>query len=86
VERGVPVHDAVAVQVVHGQQNLIEDVKGLFFGQFLLLPEVLEELAAFDELADDVVVLSVFVHAEYFDDVGVVLHLKVTTTSRKMLN
>jgi hypothetical protein len=47
---------------------------------------VLEELAAFDELADDVVVLSVLVHAEYFDDVGVVLHLKVTTTSRRMLN
>lgn len=82
----VPVHDVVLVEVVDCEQDLVENLKGFLLAEAFLLFEVLEQLLALDELADDVVVLGVLVHAEDLDNVGVVLPRASLTSSRRMLN
>ena len=55
--------------MVDGQQDLMKDAKGLGFTEFFLLLKMLEQLFAFDQLAYNVVVFGVLLHAIDFYNV-----------------
>ena len=61
--------------MVDGQQDLMKDAKSLGFTEFFLLLKMLEQLFAFDQLANNVVIFGVLLHAIDFYNVWVILGL-----------
>jgi hypothetical protein len=61
------------MEMVDSQEHLIKDMKSLFLWKLLLLLEVLEKLFTLYQLTDNEEVFCIFVHAEYFDYIGMIL-------------
>ena len=79
-------HYFVEMEVVDGQQHLVEDSKCLFFSELLLLLEVVEKLNSRYQLSHHVKVAIVLVEVEYLDDVRVVLSHPTLTSYLRMSN
>jgi hypothetical protein len=74
------------MEMVDSEQDLIEDMKGLFLIEFFLLLKESKQFLAFNELTNDVKFLGIFVHSVDLDDVGMVLRILFNTSSLSMLN
>mmetsp|Transcript_15034 Transcript_15034/g.41624 ORF Transcript_15034/g.41624 Transcript_15034/m.41624 type:complete len:252 (+) Transcript_15034:862-1617(+) len=68
----VPVHDPLAVDVIHGQEHLVGGPCGVLLGEHLPLRHAVEELAALHALHDKAQLALVLIHVHEPHDVGVV--------------
>ncbi len=56
-EARASVYHIVLVQVVHGPENLLDRLRGVFLREFALLADSIEQLSAGRKLSDDVVLV-----------------------------
>ena len=59
------------MHIIESEHNLMNDVDHLAFGKRISLGESFEQLTAFNELRDHIVVFRVFYQIDNSDDVGV---------------
>ena len=64
-------HDVLVVHVVQGQAQLLDDVGGLVFLEHTHALDLVEKIAACNELHDDVVTPLVFKQLEHAGDMWV---------------
>jgi hypothetical protein len=69
----LPVHEAVAVQVVDSQGYLVENIEGQLLRHHLPPLQQVQSVLSFEILSHDVVMIAIIEHLEHFNDVWVVL-------------
>lgn len=69
----LPVHEAVAVQVVDSQGHLVKNIEGQVLGHHLPSLQQVQSVLSIEILGHNVVVVAIVEHLEHFNDVRVVL-------------
>ena len=80
----VPMHDRLLVQVVHGRDQLANDVCGFHLVESAVINDALVQGATVHHLIHEVDLLLVFVHFDDLADVGVVKALKELNLVKKL--